>query len=117
MGNRCVITTKDVTKANSDTKLGMYLHWHGSPEQVQEILDECKAKGIRKPFDDYQYFWARCTQIAANYITGDSNDYECSIGIDIVKNLDCKNRDNGVYYIDENLDIVKHTDGSELEDE
>lgn len=117
MGNRCVITTKDVNKENKASKLGVYLHWHGSPEQVEEILQECKEKGIRGPFDDYQYFWARLTQIAANYITGDSDNYETSIGIDTVDRLDCHNCDNGVYYIDENLEICEHTDGDELEDE
>lgn len=117
MGNRCVITTADVNKSNKDEKLGVYLHWHGSPEQVEEILQECKEKGIRTPSVDYSYFFARFTQIAANYITGDSDNYETSIGIDIVSRLDCKNWDNGVYYIDDNLEIVKQTDGSELEDE
>lgn len=116
MGNRCVITTEDVNKENRAEKLGVYLHWHGSPEQVEEILQECKDKGIRRPFDDYQYFWARFTQIAANIITGDSDDYETSIGIGVVSKLDCQNWDNGVYYIDNDLNIVKHTNGSELED-
>lgn len=117
MGNRCVITTKDVNKENRAEKLGIYLHWDGSPEQVEEILEECKDKKIRRPFDDYSYFWARFAQIAANYITGDSDNYETSIGIDVVDRLDCCNGDNGVYYIDNDLNIVKHTDGSELEDE
>lgn len=41
--------------------------------------------------------------------------YDTGIGIGIVKDLDCHNYDNGVYYIDDDFNIVKHTSGAELE--
>ena len=129
MGNRAVITTEDVNKKNKGKKLGIYLHWYGSQDTVETVLAECKDKGIRTPQTDYAYFWARFCQIFADMITIDtlemekefkserkSSAYETGIGIDVVSNLDCCNGDNGVYYIDDNLNIVKHTDGSELED-
>ena len=111
MGNRCVITTCDVTKENQDKKLGVYLHWCGPRKDVEKILSECKKRNIRSPEYDYSYFWARFCQIAADYcgakdVTG--------IGIDIVSRLDVNNFDNGVYYIDNAFTIDRQTDGSEL---
>ena len=111
MGNRCVITTKDVTKENQDKKLGVYLHWCGHRKDVEEILSECRKRNIRSPEYDYSYFWARFCQIAANYCgEGDVT----GIGIDIVSRLDVNNFDNGVYYIDDDFNIDSQTDGSEL---
>lgn len=112
MGNRCVITTYDVTKKNKNQKLGLYLHWCGSKEDIENILKECKKRDIRTPNSDYQYFFARFCQIAAEYCGKEANT---GIGIDIVANLDTHNGDNGVYYINNNFNIVKQTDGSELE--
>lgn len=117
MGNRCVITTKDVNKENRAEKLGIYLHWNGSKEDVEAILKKAKERKIRTWNDDYQYFWARLIQIAAEHVEETFGDQVCSIGVDTVECLDCHNWDNGVYYIDENLEICKQTDGSELDDE
>lgn len=111
MGNRCVITTKDVTKDNQDKKLGVYLHWCGSRKDVEEILSECKKRSIRSPEYDYSYFWARFCQIAADYCGAED---VTGIGIDIVSRLDVNNFDNGVYYIDDDFNIDRQTDGSEL---
>lgn len=111
MGDRCVITTCDVTKENQDKKLGVYLHWCGPREDVEKILSECKKKEIRSPEYDYSYFWARFCQIAANYCGAEDTT---GIGIDIVSRLDVNNFDNGVYYIDDDFNIARQTDGSEL---
>jgi len=92
MGNRAVIKTKD-------SKIGIYLHRHGSRFQIDGFLHYCKLCGFRKPEDDC-YGWARLTQVIANYIGGD-----LSIGIDILENLDTENWDNGTYII-ENWEIV-----------
>ena len=111
MGNRCVITTNDVTKENQDKKLGLYLHWCGPKQDVLNILKKCKERDIRTPKNDYSYFWARFCQIAADYC---GKDGTTGIGINIVSRLDVNNFDNGVYYIDNNLNIVRQTDGTEL---
>lgn len=111
MGNRCVITTKDVTKENQDKKLGLYLHWYGSREDVEEILSKCKERGIRSPGYDYDYFWARFCQIAAEHC---GKDDSTGVGINLVSKLDVNNFDNGVYYIDDDFNIDRQTDGSEL---
>ena len=111
MGNRCVVTTDDVTKENQHQKLGVYLHWCGSKEDVQNILNICKERDIRTPEYDYQYFWARFCQIAAEYCG--KND-TTGIGIDLVSRLDTNNYNNGVYYIDNDFNIVRQTDGTEL---
>lgn len=125
MGNRAVITTTDVTKENANQKLGIYVHWHGSKEDIERALKIAKERKIRKPFEDYSYFWARFCQVFADMISEDSlnsqfesaamHAFESDIGIDVVSELDCHNHDNGVYYINNDLEIEKQTDGSELE--
>lgn len=88
MGNRAVITTNE-----NLNELGIYLHWHGSRNQVESFLTYCKLKGYRKPEDD-SYGWVMLASVIANYIgTGIS----CDIGI--ANKLDYDNWDNGVYII------------------
>ena len=125
MGNRCVLVSKDTTKQNANQKIGIYLHWYGDKETVQELLEDVKAKHPRGVISDPSYGYARLCQIIADKITEDtlkspfetskSHAYETGIGIGIVSDLDCYNGDNGVYYIDDDYNIVEHTDGSELE--
>lgn len=115
MGNRAVIVSHDTNKHNKHKKIGIYLHWFGSEESIKEFLHRAKEKKIRSLEMDTEYFWARFTQIIANYISETGSD-DLSIGIGIVDKLDFTNGDNGVYYIDGNFNIVKHTDGEELED-
>ena len=110
MGNRAVIVSHDTTKENVDKKIGIYVHWYGSQEDVVNALTEARDKGVRGVDEDDLYFWARFCQVFANQIGG----YDTGIGIGRVCDLDCHNYDNGVYYIDNNFDIVKHTDGKEL---
>lgn len=119
MGNRAVIVSYDTTKANKHEKIGIYVHWHGSEEDVKHVLDDACAKGVRGVDDDNKYFWARFCQLFANYITEcyadyKKTEYEVGIGIGIVSELDCHNYDNGVYYINNDFEIVEHTDGQEL---
>ena len=112
MGNRAVITTVNALRENGSfdmNEIGIYLHWHGSEEDVQHFLDLAKEKGVRKPEDD-NYGWARLCQIIGEEIGG----YELSVGIDTLKNLDCNNGDNGVYVI-KDWQIVKHFDLIERE--
>lgn len=115
MGNRAVIVEYDTDIKNQDKRIGIYLHWFGSENSVKNFLQMAKDKKIRGVDTDNQYCWARLTQIIANYIS-EGGDDECSIGIGIVKYLDTHNFDNGVYYIDNGFNIVKHTDGSELDE-
>ena len=125
MGCRCVIVDKDTTKENANQKIGIYLHWHGDKETVQELLEDVKAKHPRGVISDPSYGYARLCQIIADEITAEtlaspfetskSHAYETGIGIGIVSDLDIQNGDNGIYYIDDDYNIVKQTDGSELE--
>ena len=125
MGCRCVIVDKDTTKENANQKIGIYLHWHGDKETVQELLEDVKAKHPRGVISDPSYGYARLCQIIADKITEDtlkspfetskSHAYETGIGIGIVSDLDCHNYDNGVWKIDDDYNIVEHTDGSEFD--
>ena len=125
MGNRAVILAYDTTPENANSKIGVYVHWHGSKESIQEFLDEAKRRQIRTLDEDQSYFWARFVQTVTDMITEEDkeyckssgierNCYECSVGCDVVTNLDTHNYDNGVYYI-KDFEIVKHTDGSEFD--
>ena len=111
MGNRAVITTTNALRENGSlikNEIGIYLHWDGSPEDVQRFLDLAKEKGVRKPEDDC-YGWARLCQVIGEDIGG----YELSIGIDRLERLDCANYDNGVY-IFKDWTIVKQIDSSDV---
>lgn len=125
MGNRAIIVDKDTTKENANQKIGIYLHWHGDKETVEQILSSAKDLGQRDVISDPAYGWARLCQrfadiiseecLASPYETSKSHAYETGIGIGIVSDLDCHNYDNGVWKIDENFNIVEHTDGSEFD--
>lgn len=114
MGNRAVICSHKTTKHNKDKQVGIYLHWYGSEETVKRFLEIAKQKQIRGCDNDPQYCWARLCQIIGDKLSKDGND-DLSLGVGIVSNLDCHNYDNGVYYINDSFDIVKHTEGNELE--
>lgn len=88
MGNRAVITTKA-------KQIGVYLHWNGGRDSVEGFLTYCKEAGFRPPSQDC-YGWARLAQVIANFF-GDSG---LSVGVDLYRNLDTDNGDNGVYIID-----------------
>lgn len=125
MGCRAVIVDKETTKQNAKKKIGIYVHWYGDEESIKRMLEVCKERKIRNINYDSSYGWARMCQAFADVMTEDdlkseyetakAHAYETGIGIGIVSTLDCHNYDNGVYYIDENFEIVDHTDGSELE--
>jgi len=127
MGNRAVIVTDDTTPANQATKLGVYVHWYGSEDDIKMFLTEAKRRCIRRFDEDPSYFWARFVQTIADILTAEDVRYykengrevgddvfERGVGIDIVSNLDTDNGDNGVYYINRDFEIVKQTDGSEF---
>lgn len=114
MGNRAVIVAHDTNKKNRDKRIGIYLHWCGGEESVKMFLRFAKERGIRGVDSDPQYCWARLCQVIGDEFSKEGDD-ELSLGVGIVSYLDCNNYDNGVYYIDNNFEIVKHTDGSELE--
>lgn len=96
MGNRAVITTEENFKNNG---IGIYVHWNGGRDSIEAFLEYCKRQGYRPPEQD-NYGWAYLTTTIGNFFgTGDS------VGIDVVKHLDCDNWDNGVYFI-KNWEIV-----------
>lgn len=91
MGNRAVITWSNKKNIELSNDLGIYLHWNGGVDSVMAFLTYCNLKGYRTPDQDC-YGYARFCQVVGNFFGG-----TCSIGIDLCKNLDCDNYDNGVY--------------------
>lgn len=84
MGNRCVITNKEKTRA-------IYQHWNGGRDSIESLLKVAKLLG--GGFD-------KLCEISSKVFDGEE------ISCDEVNNggLDCS--DNGVYIIDENLEII-----------
>lgn len=90
MGNRAVIAIKHA----ADNSIGIYLHWNGGRDSIEAFLDATKRiMGDR--LGDERYGTARLIQVITTFIGGN-----LSVGIDLQKNLDCDNGDNGVYIVD-----------------
>ena len=97
MGNRAVIAFVDDKGKQDKNSAGIYLHWNGGRDSVEGFLQAAKDYGLRSG----SYGLARLTQIICNSFPG-----TLSVGVDVVKKLDCDNYDNGVYWVDQNFDIV-----------
>ena len=97
MGNRAVIAFVNDKGEQDKNSVGIYLHWNGGRDSVEGFLQTAKDYGLRSG----SYGVARLTQIITNNFPG-----TLSVGVDMLKNLDCDNFDNGVYWVDQNFDIV-----------
>jgi hypothetical protein len=97
MGNRAVIAFVNDKGKQDKNSVGIYLHWNGGRDSVEGFLQTAKDYGIRSG----DYGLARLTQIICNTFPG-----TLSVGVGIVKKLDCDNWDNGVYWVDKEFNIV-----------
>ena len=98
MGNRAVIgIATENNECNSDC-IGIYLHWNGGEESIKAFLNYAKSTKVRSG----DYGVARLIQIIGNSLGG-----TYSLGVDKVSKLDCDNGDNGIYWINQNLEIIK----------
>jgi hypothetical protein len=97
MGNRAVLAFINDDGKKDKNSVGIYLHWNGGRDSVEGFLQTAKDYELRSG----SYGVARLTQIIANGLGG-----TLSLGVDMLKNLDCDNYDNGVYWIDQNFNIV-----------
>ena len=104
MGNRAVIAFERTIFVDyksqplrSPSCIGIYLHWNGGRDSVEGFLQVAKDYGLRS----CSYGVARLSQIISNYMGG-----TLSVGVDIVKHLDCDNFDNGTYWVDSGFNIV-----------
>ena len=93
MGNRAIITTAENYSNNG---AGIYLHWNGGRDSVEAFLTYAKLQGAG---GDPDYTIARLTQYIGNWFGGTS-----SLGI--VPARCGAGDDNGVYIINNNLDII-----------
>ena len=97
MGNRAVIAFVNDEGKKDKNSVGIYLHWNGGRDSVEGFLQTAKDYELRSG----SYGVARLTQIIANGLGG-----TLSLGVDLLKNLDCDNYDNGVYWIDQNSNSI-----------
>jgi len=108
MGNRAVITTAPHSVSN----VGIYVHWNGGRASVEGFLKAARELDYRDPSLDDSYAMARLTQIIGTYFGGSE-----SLGIDVVRDLDANNGDNGVYVIGEGWEIVRRVHADAAHDE
>ena len=94
MGNRAILAFED-KKKRDHASIGIYLHWNGGRDSVRGFLQVAKEYGLRSG----DYGIARLTQIIGNFMGG-----TVSLGVGVVERMDSS--DNGIYWIDENYDIV-----------
>ena len=92
MGNRAVITAS----TSKTTGAGIYVHWNGGIESVLAFLHVAKERDYRDPTYDPTYAMARLCGLICEFF--DLKSSTC-VGIGQLKELDCDNRDNGVYVI------------------
>lgn len=119
MGNRAVVTfanrnqvekyVKDASrpmhlegyvKDHLDT-IGVYLHWNGGYDSINPFCMACKELGYRSPVSD-NYGIACFVQLVRNFFGIDG----LSVGVGILSRLDYDNRDNGVFVVDDEWEIV-----------
>ena len=92
MGNRAVICITE-KKSYDENAIGIYLHWNGGRDSVEGFLGIAK-KVMESRGQDSQYAALRLVQVIGNVMGGN-----LSAGLDICKNLDADNYDNGVYLV------------------
>lgn len=98
MGNRAVIGFISKEGIKNKDSVGIYLHWNGGRDSVEGFLATAKQYGVRT---SESYGVARLIQIISNTFGG-----TLSVGVDQIKKLDCDNYDNGLYWVDNNFNIV-----------
>jgi hypothetical protein len=98
MGNRAVITFG----SKGSNAVGVYIHWNGGRDSVRAFLEVCRARGYRCPTVDKAYAMAGLVGVISEFFGKGG----LSVGVDILKNLDCDNYDNGVYQVGKNWEIV-----------
>ena len=93
MGNRAVIAFDN---ANQNS-IGIYLQWNGGKDSIEGFLKAAKQLSC----GGKQANRARLVQAIGNFFNGGYSVY-----MDLIKNLDCDNYDNGVFIVDtETLEI------------
>lgn len=105
MGNRAVITSYPFRNSN----VGIYVHWNGGQESIVGFLNACRELGYRDPLTD-SYGWARLASVIAHFFGRDG----LSVGVDVIKNLDTDNGDNGTWLLGPDWTIKGRKYGGKL---
>jgi len=94
MGNRAVLCLRNNKEQGfSEEAVGIYLHWHGSEDQVAYFLEGARAI-MDDRLGDTTYAKARLIEYITREIEGN-----LSVGVGLVGDLDYFS-DNGAYIID-----------------
>lgn len=96
MGNRAVVHFKVKNPENFLLeKQAVYLHWHGSPEQVLAFLSVLEERGWARA----DYASARFVAVVAECMDFDGSDTGLSVGVldDVSDGQYC---DHGIYYVE-----------------
>jgi hypothetical protein len=99
MGNRAVITYRRHPAAPC-----VYLHWNGGRASVEGFLEAARRLGLRHVGADDAAFFDRFAGLVARHFFG------CEVGFTVYRHrlgqADRNNGDNGVFRIDDELQIV-----------
>ena len=90
MGNRAVLALDSAAQ----NAIGIYVHWNGGRASVEGFL-EATRRIMGDRLGDQTYGKARLIQAITTFHEGN-----LSVGVGLLKQLDCDNWDNGVYVID-----------------
>ena len=97
MGNRAVIS---IGTEHKSTNNGIYLHWDGSPKDIEHFLDLARSR-MAERLGDSSYGTARLIQVI-----GDCIDGNLSFGVGLCSELD-PDPDNGIYLVHpESLEVI-----------
>ena len=99
MGNRAVISF-----GQTDNDVGVYLHWNGGPESVMAFCHAAREMGSRSPKGDQSYAMAGLIRAITLFMHSGGGSIT-SVGVDVIKRLDCDNWDNGHYVIGDDWEI------------
>ncbi len=103
MGNRALVVFED------DPGVGIYLHWSGSPEDIELFIKKARP-GARSPGSDPSYALAAFIHAATNEVYSYQDGEKLSIGvasIDPEHPEDSDPGDNGIYMIGPNWEVSK----------
>lgn len=101
MSNKAVLTTE---RDFDEDGIGVEIKWHGGRDSVKAFLTYCRLKNYTSPDQeivlDSCIGYARLIQVLSNFMGDNVN-----VLVGPIRELDCDNGDNGVYFIGKDWEI------------
>ncbi len=101
MGNRAVIVLDAIPN------IGVYVHWAGSPEDIDQFLAAAKSSGARSPGSDPNYALAALIHVVTTSVYEGQKGELLSVGVMDLIDQEADPGDNGVYVIGSNWEVIE----------